>query len=206
MQTMPSPIVWSSWRTTRTLALLWLAFPCSGCGSTSPRSETSSEPSSRVDAATESSASADGGMSASATQASESAKTRHKASSLFLRWEVSHPHWGHEKIEVMQDGEARYWLQAPKTQGGRSQRGALKLSPEDLEALQGTFKEQKLCALSSTREAADANESKPTLEVHAGSLECSVSLWFGEWKEAGAAAACLQAVAALRTRLQATVL
>jgi hypothetical protein len=120
---------------------------------------------------------------------------------LVARWSVQSL-WGGERIEIGAGGEMLYVILAGAGSPGsqdREYRGTA--TPEELERLRSTLAENGVCDLRSERETGIPDEGHPTLDVAFPDLQCTVSMWDGEWLERPAPRACQEAVHALARRL-----
>jgi hypothetical protein len=117
---------------------------------------------------------------------------------LVFAYRVSHPHWGRELLEVGADGVVHYVLEAP---GRDPVQAELTLSAEELEALSARTLEAHPCDLRSGRTEGGPNESQPSLEVALPEAQCTVTLFFDEWRELPDARALSQLVSELRVSL-----
>jgi hypothetical protein len=122
------------------------------------------------------------------------------ASSVAVRWSVQSL-FGGERIEISADGQVLYVVLAgPGSPGGQQQEYHGTLTPAELEGLRKTFDDNDLCEIESERETGIMDEGHPALEVHFPGMECTISLWDGEWLERSAPKACQEALHALARR------
>jgi hypothetical protein len=110
------------------------------------------------------------------------------ASPVVVRWGVA-TLWGGERIEISADGQVLYVVLAgPGSPGGREQEYRGTATPAEMEGLRKTF------------ETGIPDEGHPTLQVSFPGMECTISLWDGEWLERDEPRACQEALHAIARR------
>jgi hypothetical protein len=121
---------------------------------------------------------------------------------LLLRWSVSGI-FGGESFEIESSGQAHYRpIEGPRQDWPTPPPADGMLSRDDLARLERTLASRGFCSLRSERSVGHMDETRPSLSVRLGSLDCVVELWTAEWQDNANAKACVDAVLALRDRLQ----
>jgi hypothetical protein len=122
------------------------------------------------------------------------------ASPVVVRWNVS-TLWGGERIEISAGGQVLYVVLAgPGSPGGREQEYRGTATPAEMEGLRKTFDDNDVCDIESERETGIPDEGHPTLQVSFPGMECTISLWDGEWLERDKPRACQEALHAIARR------
>lgn len=117
------------------------------------------------------------GASTSTTSSSASATG---TSPFLVRWTVSQGLWGREVFEVKRDRVGHYEFVPAGDRTAKSR--DITASVEALDAIARAARASSFCADKSSR-LGIPDEGKPTLELHLDGVDCTVSLWDGEWRE-----------------------
>jgi len=119
---------------------------------------------------------------------------------LALRWSVSGV-FGGETFEIESDGSAHYRPSTGPRQDWPSRPAAdASVTPAELRQLEEELAAAGCCGLESAREQGQMDETRPSLSLRLGGLDCTVELWSREWQEVPQAQACLKPILALRDR------
>jgi hypothetical protein len=101
-----------------------------------------------------------------------------------VRWHVAQEGFGTETLEVRRDGRVSYSHLPVDPDSPVLSEGHTQLSAAELGALVRTIREARVCPLRSER-AGLPYEGQATLELAAEELDCSITMWDGEWVERG---------------------
>ncbi len=116
-----------------------------------------------------------------------------------LRYGVSH--MGHStSFEVKAGGAAEY-----TSTGGPEGKKHLRATATEAEvgALTDVLRKNRFCSLTSGRSTGVPDEARPSISARLADLDCTVTLWDGEWYGDPKARACLHAVEAFGQALAA---
>lgn len=114
---------------------------------------------------------------------------------------VSHFEGSYE-LAVWENGHARHTSSGGHGIKGDAKTVATRLDGDDIEALVKILRERKFCALKAADRPGVPDEARPRIEVHYGGLDCTISMWDGQWHETEDARESLEAVEALAKRVK----
>lgn len=118
---------------------------------------------------------------------------------VLLQYAVSHMS-GAISFEVRVDGAAEY--SASGGPGGEKHVAA-RATPTEIDALASVLRKNHFCSLTSHRSTGVPDEARPSIRARIAEMDCTVTLWDGEWRDDAAANACLRAVEAFGSTLAA---
>ena len=119
---------------------------------------------------------------------------------IVMVWRSSHAFGGTEIFEVQSDGFVHYTFEPGFNETPAPIDATVRLSETQLEELRQTLSDHDFCDIESEREMGIPDEGRANVAVDWGEVNCSVSMWDGEWRENSDAAA---VAAAIRTLIQA---
>ena len=114
-----------------------------------------------------------------------------------LQWAVSQGLWGEEVFEVQENGLAHYTFVPVTGHTLAPVDASTTLTEDQLEELREVLEDNDFCDIEAEREAGIPDEGRPTLSVDWESINCSVTLWDGDWSDISDADAVATAIRAL---------
>ncbi len=121
---------------------------------------------------------------------------------VLLEWKLHNRAYGDEELTVMSNGRARY-LYTPNVPTRPGERGEATLTTTRFREARLALERAHACALRSEREG-EPYEPQGTLRLALPNLQCSVTLWDGEWRIDDDARDVLQVIEELRDWLRGT--
>lgn len=115
---------------------------------------------------------------------------------IVLVWGVSQALWGAEIFQVQLDGVVHYTFEPGFNEYLEAIDVTMTLSDAQLAELRQTLVDHDFCDIESERELGIPDEGRPNVAVDWGDINCSVSLWDGEWRENPDAAAIVAVIRA----------
>ena len=102
---------------------------------------------------------------------------------LAVRWAVSQGLWGEEVFEIQESGLAHYTFVPVTGHTLAPVDASTTLTESQLGELRDVLNDSGFCDIEPEREAGIPDEGRPSLSVDSGSINCTVSLWDGEWDD-----------------------